>query len=334
MAEVRRSGPLLETILTGLRLPWYAGSGIISAALLLLLLLAAYLEGPIPEMLSWNNLRGPLLPLAIVSYVLFVHRLMERLRERAISSLIPLLDGDPGSRRAVAKGLFVPRRRWELISALAGIVCWTALSQPWRWVVSPLGFYAAGIDLLMFAILGLLVFNGLGGTVRITGMVRRHTRVDVLAANALVPVAHWSLGVSLAFLGGLSISIAFQNLENLRQWQTVAFYAALVLVAVIVFFVSTWGAHTVMVRAKRTELSVVRRDLDLGFRELRERGNAIGPGSREAVHAQIAAWAAYEHRIQSVPEWPYGARIARRLAASVFMPGVVYLLKLLFGISL
>ncbi len=145
-----------------------------------------------------------------------------------------------------------------------------------------------------------------------------------------MPVAHWSLGISMAFLGGISITIAFQTVENLRLWENFVIYAAIIIVALATFFISVWSTHEAIVRAKRSQLGMIRRHLDVGFRRLQ---NTDLQGRDEAMHSEIAAWSAFEKRVESVSEWPYDGRILRRLLASALFPSIVYFLRLL-GISL
>ncbi len=324
----RERASLLESIVVRLRLPWYLASTIIIAFILLLLLLTAYLDGPLAERLDWPYLRGPLLPVAIVAYVLAIFPLMERFRQRAFTALSAMMPPGPGPAGQVAARLSVPRRRWEVAAVLVGIVLLALTSLPWRWVDRPLAVYAMAMDTVMFAILGLLVLDSLAGTLRISRITRRHLTVDIFATGDLTPLANWSLAISAAFVGGISITIAFQTVENLRQWPNIIVYASLVLVALIVFFLSMWSTHAAIARAKRAELAKLHHRLDAGFRQMRGAPNEGAPD-----YAAIAAWAAFEHRVQQVSEWPYDARIVRRLAASVLVPGAVYLLKLLFGLG-
>ncbi len=329
----RRGTSILEYVVDLTRLPWYVASGIITILLLLLLLLAAYLDGPLTHLLDWQYLRGPLLPTSIVIYVFTIYPLMGKLRERAILSLTPLLK-DTDLSLGTATKAFSARKRWELISLLVGLVCFFSLSAPWDWVDRPIAVYAAATDALMFSILGLLVFNGINGTVRISQLVKSRIKVDIFSITKLVPIAHWCMGMSMAFVGGISISIIFQDTQNLRHWQTLVFYAGLILVALVIFFMSLWSTHSVILQAKRAELIVVRQNLEQGFRELRTQGTHNIMQRTDAVNTAIAAWAAYEQRILQVSDWPYNASIVRRLAASALVPSFVYLLKILLGIRL
>jgi len=47
------------------------------------------------------------------------------------------------------------------------------------------------------------------------------------------------------------------------------------------------------------------------------------------LSSTIVSWITYEKGIQEAPTWPFNAGIARRLAMSILMPGVVYLLKII-----
>jgi hypothetical protein len=182
----------------------------------------------------------------------------------------------------------------------------------------------------MFALLGWLAFSGLESSRRISRLARRQLKIDIFATGKLVPVANWSLGVSLAFVGGISISLIFQPLDSLRNWQVAVFYACLILVAVVVFFLSMWSTHAAILRAKQSELALARMNLDLAFGDMKEKASAGNAQAKESAYAAVSAWSAYERRVREAPEWPYNALVARRLAASVLVPGVVYLLKFLF----
>jgi len=331
MAEKREDRPLLEVMMAGIRLPWYFATGVVAACLLILLALTFFLEQASIEDVTWANLRGPLLPLAVILYVLAIYPPMRKLKEGAVSSLLPLVEANRSARDAVSDAFSSPRKRSELISVVAGLLVWTALSQPWQWVRSPLAVYAAAVDALMFGILGFVVLDGLDGTLRVSRMTRRHLKLDILDVNKLVPVTNWSLAISMAFVGGISISIAFQDLGNLRHWQTFIFYAALISVALVIFFFSMWSTHGAIVRAKRAELSIAEENLSLAFKELRLTSGQGTTTENGPVYSGVTAWAAYERKLQEVPDWPYGAHAVRRLAASVLVPSAVYLLKLLLG---
>ncbi len=323
--------PLLESLVNSTRLPWYGATAIVGGSLLILLALCFFLEAISINDVTWANLRGPLLPVAIIEYVLAIYPLLKKFKEAAVASLMQTAEMDGDSGTMVSHAFSSPRTRWELTSVVVGLVVFAIISQPWLWVRSPLSAYAAVADAIMFGILGFLVFDGLDGTLRVSRMTHQHLKLDVFEADRLVPVANWSLAISMAFIGGITISIAFQSLDNLRHWQTFTFYAALLSVALSIFFLSMWSTHAAIVRVKREELFAAEDNLNLAFRELRRSGGWGQVPENGSVYSKVNAWASYERRLREVREWPYRADALRRLTVSVLAPSLVYLLKLLLG---
>jgi hypothetical protein len=160
--------------------------------------------------------------------------------------------------------------------------------------------YSSAADALMFALLGWLVYNGLDGALSISRVTRRHLKLDIFATNKLVPVANMSLGISLAFLGGVSIAIAFQPLQTMLHWQTAMIYAILVGVAIVIFFLSMWSTHSAIVRVKRGELATARANLELAYRRLGENGAGGQVRGNETVYSAVAAWAAFVFPIPEI----------------------------------
>ena len=123
------------------------------------------------------------------------------------------------------------------------------------------------------------------------------------------------------------VSVAFQTTDNLMHWQTIVIYAVLISVTILIFFISLWGTHVAMARAKRSELSLARRQLGGALRELKEK-TACGPEEGiDKLHSAVAAWGTYERSVREAPEWPYNANVLLRLGASALLPAIVYLLK-------
>lgn len=57
-------------------------------------------------------------------------------------------------------------------------------------------------------------------------------------------------------------------------------------------------------------------------------------GGMERLSSTITSWGAYQRLAQDAPAWPINASIIRRLAASIFVPAIVYLAKILSGLGL
>lgn len=333
MTERFGRNDLLEDLLRRTRLPWYGAAAAISILLLASLVLVAYLDGAFSRAFDWNLWRGGLQPPAIITYILLIYPLMQRLWDRAVRALVPQLDLDDRSRNEIVDSIKAVNRRREWLAVLLGAAFWVALSQPWNWLEDWPDAYGLAVQMIMFGLLGWLVYGGLVDTRHLTRL-NRHVKVDISAPGSMTPVAHWSLGISLAFVGGITISVAFQPTESLREWQTIVIYAVLLSVTILIFFVSMWGTHGAMVRAKRSELSLAREHLGAALRELKQK-TAHGPEEGiDKLHSAVAAWGTYERSVREAPEWPYNANVLLRLGASALFPTIVYLLKIVFGVRL
>ena len=163
---------------------------------------------------------------------------------------------------------------------------------------------------------------------------RQELNLDIFDSGVLAPIAYASLGVSLAFIGGISLSLVFQTQKSLLMWNNITIYAVLVGATILIFFLSMWSTHNAMARVKRSELSMVRKQLAEASRELKELTAQGQFKGIEGLSSVIAGWVTYERRVQEAPAWPFNASIIRRLMASVLVPAIVYLIKILSGLGL
>ena len=142
------------------------------------------------------------------------------------------------------------------------------------------------------------------------------------------------MGIALAFIGGISLSLVFQSIESLLAWQSITIYSILVCATILLFFLSMWSTHNVMAGAKRREHDLAQEHLEKVTRELREATVQDRPEEMNRLYSAMAAWGIYERHVRETPEWPYNANILRRLSVSVLIPGIVYLIKVLLNMRI
>jgi hypothetical protein len=183
---------------------------------------------------------------------------------------------------------------------------------------------------VLFGLLGLLIFKGLRSTRYLTRL-NQNIDLDIFDLDALLPVARWSLAVSLAFIGGIVISILFQTIENLIQWPVITIYVVLIGATVAIFFISMWSTHQTISAVKKRELGFVTRNLTKASRDLKQEADNIAGGDTKELYYAVAAWGFYGRRIREIKEWPLNAGIVSRLVLSAVSPGVVYALKVILG---
>ena len=322
------------------RLSWRATASIIAIVLVLCIFLVTYLSDTSSHLLEWEFLRGLLEGPVLIIYILAIYPFMWRLRNQALQAFKPILHLDNSAFTRLAAEVTTPKRRWEWTSVLIGVGVAFALGQPWNlpWGPGELWWsvYLVITSALMNGLLAWLIYDTLTGAVRINRLSRRDLKLDIFDTEILTPIARWSLGISLAFIGGISLSLVFGTQESLLRWQSITMYVILVCVTVLIFFISMWSAHGAMARVKRRELQLVQQHLRVASSKLKERAADGRLEGMEKLSSTITAWVNYERRVKEAPEWPFNAGIIRRLMASTLAPVAVFLIKVLsrLGISM
>ncbi|UCH42936.1 MAG: hypothetical protein JSW16_09060 [Dehalococcoidales bacterium] len=342
----KKSGfyPLLIKIVKCSRLPWYWVTVIIAVILLMGLVLAAFLDVAFTRLSEWgfwrNFLDGPVL----ITYILVVYPFIWQLWWRAVDTLQSLLPADEVDSTRLEVGVPVPNRRWEWVATLIGAVFWLSLWQPWgwgnRWEAGAiwLSAYDVVTQSILFGLLSLLLYSSFTGNRYLNRLIRQRLNLDIFNTKLLTPIAHSSLGFSIAFIGGISLSMVFQTQNDLLMWNNIIVWVIMVCFVVLLFFLSMWSTHTAMAQAKNRELDLVQKHLKAASLELKEGVEESSLMGKEELsselYSSITALVNYERRVKEVPEWPYNASIIRRLVASTFAPIVVFLIKVYSGLGI
>ena len=334
MTEELRPNNLLQDIMKRSRLPWYWTTAIITVVLLVFLVVVAFLEGVFSHQHNWQFWRVGLQAPVIIFYILALYPIMWRLGVKSVHALLSLLPLDESESNQMAMDISTPKRCWEWTAAFFGAIFWLLLSQPWIWVDQWIDSYTVITSMLMFSLLGWLIYSSAVTSRRLGRLSRQQLKLDIFNIEPLIPVARSSLFSSLAFIGGISLSMVFQTVESLLQWNTIVIYAVLISATLLIFFLSMWSTHSMMANVKGYELTLARKYLGAASRELKDRLEQGHLGDTKDLSFAIAAWVSYEKRVQEAPSWPFNASIIRRLLASIIVPAIVYLIKILSGLGL
>jgi hypothetical protein len=202
----------------------------------------------------------------------------------------------------------------------------------WTSGFSWLTVYFAITLAIVYGLMGWLIYDTLVGIVRISRLSRRDLKLDILDTEMMAPVASWSLGISLVFVGAILLSIignVSQSAKILLDAKTIVGYVVMICITLLIFFLSMWSAHRALSEAKKSKLTLARIHLAEISRELEDR---VVKGQRRGMmelSSTITALATYERRVKEATTWPFDAAIVRRLLVSILTPGIVYLLKIL-----
>jgi len=265
---------MLQAFVKLFRLPWSGVTAIIAGVLGILLILAAYLDGNFSNEVDWSFWRLGLQPTIIV-YIFVIIPMYQRLWARAIQSLRTLLPlPDPVNKIATFN------RKAEWTALFLGTVFTVILAQPWRGTEHWLDWYGFITGIIMFSLLSLLIYHGLSETTQLARISRYHLKIEIFESELLIPVARWSLSLSLAFIGGTTLSVLFQPIENLLSISSLIIYATLIGVTLILFFTSMWSIHNTLASAKKRELTMVRKNLSSARENLKRHVNESRPDAR------------------------------------------------------
>jgi hypothetical protein len=264
----------------------------------------------------------------ILVYILSVHPVMHRRWVRARRSL-EVLQAHAGS--AIPAETAARRGEWAamMLGALAGLAVARRgpAGEAWLWL------YSEGVSALMFSLLAAAIYGSVMRSRQLAAYLRSGLELKVFDAHLLTPFAKWGQGLSLVFVGGISLSLLFQSYQSLRSLEGVMIYGCLVVVAMTLFFMCTWTVHVALVRAQHKELAKVRRDLTVARDALTRRRECETAEAVQDAYLPVVILGVYERQVLKAPTWPFNLAIVGRVFASAAAPLAVYLLKLALGVG-
>jgi hypothetical protein len=340
--EVKSQGsfpepPAAQTPLEGLSLlarldrffgPLYTAF-VVSVAVLLgvLLALAGYVDGGIRQRDGLSPWMLGLDPVILV-YILALHPFMQRRWVRAMQSLEALA---PHGRSASPAGPAARRGEWAalMLGMLAGLAVARRgpAAEGWMWL------YSEAVSALMFALLGAAIYGSMMRSRQLAAFSRSGLELKVFDGHLLTPFAQWGQGLSLVFVGGISLSLLFQSYQSLRSVESVIIYGCLIVVAMTLFFMSMWTVHVALAKAQDKELARVRSELIVAREALIHERDCEAARAVQDVYLPVVVLGVYERQVLNASTWPFNLAIVGRVIASVGAPLAVYLLKLAFGVG-
>jgi len=302
-------------------------SVLLAVGLVLLLLLAAYAQGARGHVLGtavWSLGMSP----TMIVYILLVHPPMRRRWQQAMESLHALA---PTAGGAVPEAPVSHRGEW--LAMLVGAVFGLVVAQDVPGAEGWLRAYSIATSVLVFALLAGVIYGGLARTRHLAARSRAGLELDVFDAHLLTPFARWGQSLSLAFVGGISLSLLFQSYRSLHSVEGLVIYGSLIIVALTLFFMSVWTIHVALAKAQKKELDRVRRDLAAARELMHRHASSDVARTREDFYLPVVVCGIYEKQVSDAPTWPFNPTIVRQLLASVVAPLCVYGFKLALGLG-
>ena len=338
MTAESHTDPLIVAVMKRFRLPWYRTTALVGAVIISLLILVTFLNGDnsyFSDPSFWRSfLDGPVM----ITYILVVYPFMWRLFKQAVEAFRSISPMDESDFNRLVAEITTPNRHREWAAVFIGAVFALLTIVPWSVNMdrdAGLKVYELILQMLLFGMLGWLIYDTIVGTMRIARLSRQELKLDIFDTELLAPIALWSLGISLVWVGGISLSLVFQTWEDMTGWQNITIYSILVSATVLAFFVSMWSTHKAMAGVKKRELNLAWKNLAAASRELKNRTARNQTEGIQELSYTITAWSAQHKLVQEISAWPFNASIIRRLAVSILAPITVFLIKIIprIGIS-
>ena len=310
---------------------WMQAALASSIVLLLGLLVVAWHDGYFASGVDWG-FRSYAYFAVTIPYMLVLLPVRQRLWDRAIEGVQPLLPGHDLSRSEM---LF--NRRHEAIALLAGFAIGILSvpllldSQPQpgggRWTTG----YLLATGLLSNTIFTWTVYVGAKGSLHIAQLCKQDLKIDLFLTSVLVPFARWSQFGAIAIIGAIALTLPLQTVETLRSPGIIVSYAGLLAAAVVGFFVPLRRIHGALVQSQASKLTVIRANLQKVRAALEQHASQGGTTDIAQLHSQFAAWSLYEEQVKAASTWPFNHKMVKQVLGSTLVPLGLYWLKLAGG---
>ena len=290
-------------------------------AILLLPLIAAYLDGVMDSFISDGNWRAFYLAPTIITYIWLVSPIMTRTGDQVVEAIRSLAILDRAEFNQVVQEASQVKPTHELIAIGIGIIIGIAsiLTSEIDGVTTWLTIYWILSTGLMYGILAWTIFIAIAST-RINNVLHQiPLQIDILNPQEFEAVGRQSLLLALVFIGGITLSLLFsyqeENFSLPEFWITNLLF---VLFTLLIFFLSMRPTHQLLANEKKNELRPIQARINRTCRELVVRLNQNQDSGE--LPAEINALIAYEQRLHVARTWPYNVAMLRTLFFSVFIP--------------
>lgn len=304
---------------------------LVSAIVLLFLpIVIVWLEGFWDELFSQLYWRAIFVQPVIIIYILILERVFKRMEISVIRGLREVVRLSDEKFDWLVERTTTLNLKNELLAILAGAVLGLLVASPWdlyqdfSWLI----LYLTLVNCIMYGLLGWVVYASISGSRLPVVLYRQILDIDIFNLKPFEPIGRQSLAISLAFMGGIAISLLFSDISagifTIEFWVV---YLILVMVAVLVFFLNMMPTHRVLSAARDEEMEIVEHNLLTSYQELKQQ-NSNGAATQSSAE-QLNAWKISQEMVEGVKTWPYSIDTLRNLLITVLIPGAAAVARLL-----
>lgn len=287
----------------------------------------ALVDVPFSTIMQAGNWRVLVLQPAIVVYILAVAPIFSHSDGQIADSIRPIAElSDAEFGRVVAEARRGnPRGEWIAFGVGVGAGFFVTNRPDNPHLVQ---LYLVLAFLIMYGMMGWVFYKAFVSSRLSRALLRQPLNVNLFDIAPFEPIGRQSLLLSMAFVGGTTISLFFSfRWDSVLEWQFLAIYATLIGVSILVFFVNMWPTHQLLARTKQRHLANAAQNLAETYDKL-----AVPAAHDEealTLYARINAWTAMESRLRETRTWPYDTEMLRTLFITILLPVVVALARIL-----
>lgn len=325
-----KSKSLLSACLVAKRLTWAQTIWVASAALLVGLVVASWLDGYFVAGVDWR-FRSNAYFAVTIPYALLVLSIGKRLWERAIEGVQPLMPG-----HELARSEMPINWRHEIMALLVGVGIAVLSTSLWLEQASVLArgqwssLYMLATGFVATTLFWWMLYRGALNSLHLGKLCKHALQIDLFQANVLTPFARWSQFCAIAIIGAIALTLPLQTLETLKSLAIIFSYSGLLVCAVLSFFMPLRHIHRALVQSQANKLTAIRTNLQKIRANLEAHANQ-NKGDINSLNAQFAAWSLFEQQVKNAPTWPFSHNMVRQVLGSTLIPVTVYYLKLAGG---
>jgi len=302
----------------------------IGTLLILLPIGIAYLEGIADRILVDGIWRNLFIQPVLIIYVVILSQPLQHTREGVAQALRSIVQLDDESFNSLVKRACQTNPIGELIGFGLGVVFIFSLGGRFEvhenayWV----SLYVYLSAILEWGLIGWFTYGAFSVT-RLTRMLlQQPLDIDIFDSKPFEPIGGQSLVLSLAFIGGITISLIFTfDPSTTFRISTWIIYGCLLLVTVLVFFFNMGDTHRVLADVKDDIRASVDRSLATALYKLQELSSS--GGDTHLIAAEINAWAVFKQQVKEARVWPYNTEMLRTLFVSVLTPLIIGLARII-----
>jgi hypothetical protein len=299
-------------------------------ALTLLPILVVWLEGYWQEVFQQRYWRALFVAPVIVVYILILEQVFKRMEANVIQGLKKVVRLSETDFRELVISTMAVNARSEWLAFLLGVsfgliaVFQESVLEGFSWISLYLGL----ANCLMYGLIGWVIYSSITGARLLTSLYRQPLDIDIFDLRPFEPIGRQSLAISLAFIGGITLSLLFSDIgSGILTLQFWIVYAVMIIMAVVVFFLNMIPTHRVLAGVKDADMDLVEQNLRAAYQKMM----VLKPGEAgsQAAAQELNAWKTCQDLLEDAKTWPYTIETLRNLMFTGLIPGAAAIIRLL-----